>query len=157
MARFRFPMQSILDIKYKLETQAKQSFAAAQAALLSEEEKLQNLCGRKAGYEEKARSLLSGSLNVMDIEENKTAIIVLDGYIAEQTREVELARRKVERRREDMAAAMRERKTYETLRENAFQEFLAEENRAEGKMVDELVSYTYGQKKQAENQRPEES
>lgn len=155
MARFRFSMQSILDIKYKLETQAKQSFAAAQAALLAEEEKLENLRERKAGYEEKARSLLSGSLNVMDIEENKTAIIVMDGYIAEQTREVELARRKVERRREDMAAAMRERKTYETLRENAFQEFLAEENRAEGKTVDELVSYTYGQKKQAENKKTE--
>ncbi len=155
MARFRFPMQSILDVKYKLETQAKQSFAAAQAALLAEEEKLENLRERKAGYEEKARSLLSGSLNVMDIEENKTAIIVMDGYIAEQTREVELARRKVERRREDMAEAMRERKTYETLRENAFQEFLAEENRAEGKTVDELVSYTYGQKKQAENKKTE--
>lgn len=155
MARFRFSMQSILDIKYKLETQAKQSFAAAQAALLAEEEKLENLRERKSGYEEKARSLLSGSLNVMDIEENKTAIIVMDGYIAEQTREVELARRKVERRREDMAAAMRERKTYETLRENAFQEFLAEENRAEGKTVDELVSYTYGQKKQAENKKTE--
>lgn len=151
MARFRFPMQSILDIKYKLETQAKQSFAAAQAALLAEEEKLQRLCDRRAEYEEKARALLSGSLNVTDIEENKTAIVVMDGYIAEQTREVELARRKVERRREDMAAAMRERKTYETLRENAFQEFLSEENRAEGKTVDELVSYTYGQKKQAEN------
>lgn len=155
MARFRFSMQSILDIKYKLETQAKQSFAAAQAALLAEEEKLQALCDRKAGYEEKARMLLAGSLNMMDIEENKTAIIVMDGYIAEQTREVELARRKVERRREDMAEAMRERKTYETLRENAFQEFLVEENRAEGKTVDELVSYTYGQKKQAESQRAE--
>ena len=105
MARFRFPMQSILDIKYKLETQAKQSFAAAQAALLAEEEKLENLRSRRAGYEEKARGLLSGSLNMMDIEENKTAITVMDGYIAEQTREVELARRKVERRREDMAAA----------------------------------------------------
>ena len=155
MARFRFSMQSILDIKYKLETQAKQAFAAAQAALLAEEEKLQALCDRRAGYEEKARSLLEGSLNIMDIEENKTAIIVMDGYIAEQTREVELARRKVERRREDMAEAMRERKTYETLRENAFQEFLVEENRAEGKTVDELVSYTYGQKKQAESQRVE--
>ena len=155
MARFRFSMQSILDIKYKLETQAKQAFAAAQAALLAEEEKLQSLCDRKAGYEDKARSLLAGSLNVMDIEENKTAIIVMEGYIAEQTREVELARRKVERRREDMAEAMRERKTYETLRENAFQEFLIEENRAEGKTVDELVSYTYGQKKQAESQRAE--
>lgn len=149
MARFRFSMQSILNIKYKLETQAKQNFAAAQAALLTEEEKLKKLRDRKAGYEEKARQLLSGVLNFMDIEENKTAITVMEGYIAEQAGKVELARRKVERAREDMAQAMRERKTYETLREKAFQEFLLEENKAESKTVDELVSYTYGQKQKA--------
>lgn len=149
MARFRFSMQSILNIKYKLETQAKQNFAAAQAALLTEEEKLKKLRDRKAGYEEKARQLLSGVLNFMDIEENKTAITVMEGYIAEQVGKVELARRKVERAREDMAQAMRERKTYETLREKAFQEFLLEENKAESKTVDELVSYTYGQKQKA--------
>lgn len=150
MARFRFSMQSILEIKYKLETQAKQAFASAQAALLAEEEKLEGLKARKASYQEKARELLTGNLNVSQIEENQTAILVLDGYIAQKTREVETARRKVERAREDMAGAMRERKTYESLREKAFQEFLAEESRAEGKAVDELVSYTYGRKKNAD-------
>lgn len=153
MARFRFSMQSILNIKYKLETQAKQSFAAAQAALLTEEEKLQGLRDRKAGYQDKARQLLSGVLNFMDIEENKTAISVMEGYIEEQAGKVELARRKAERARADMTQAMRERKTYETLREKAFQEFLLEENKAESKTVDELVSYTYGQKQKAADRK----
>lgn len=153
MARFRFSMQSILNIKYKLETQAKQSFAAAQAALLTEEEKLQGLKDRKAGYQDKARQLLSGVLNFMDIEENKTAISVMEGYIEEQAGKVELARRKAERARADMTQAMRERKTYETLREKAFQEFLLEENKAESKTVDELVSYTYGQKQKAADRK----
>ena len=40
MARFRYRMQSILDIKLKMETQAKQEFAAAQQRLNEEEEKL---------------------------------------------------------------------------------------------------------------------
>lgn len=150
MARFRFSMQSILDIKEKLETQAKQSFAAAQAALLAEEEKLQALKDRRADYFEQGRGLRAGTLRVLDLEENQKAIKVIDEYITAQAREVDLARRRVERAREDMAEAMRERKTYETLREKAFQEFLQEENKAEGKSVDELVSYTYGQKQQAE-------
>lgn len=150
MARFRFSMQSILDIKGKLETQAKQSFAAAQARLLAEEERLQALEGRRAEYFERGRGLRAGTLRVLDLEENQKAISVLDDYISAQTREVDVARRRVERAREDMAEAMRERKTYETLREKAFQEFLQEENKAEGKSVDELVSYTYGQKQQAD-------
>ncbi|MBP5223358.1 MAG: flagellar export protein FliJ [Lachnospiraceae bacterium] len=148
MARFRFSMQSILDVKYKLETQAKQAFAAAQAALNAQEEKLRALEARKASYEDRVRELLEGNLRVLEIEENQAAIKTMERYIEVQKAEVELARRKTERARADMADAMRERKTYETLREKAFDEFLMEENRAEGKTVDELVSYTYGQKKQ---------
>lgn len=150
MARFRFSMQSILDVKYKLETQAKQAFASAQAALLTQEEKLQALTSRRAEYEQRARELLRGNLDVREIEATKNAMVVLDDYIRQQQEAVDLARRKVERAREDMAEAMRERKTYETLREKAFQDFLMEENKAEGKTVDELVSYTYGQKRQAQ-------
>ena len=148
MARFRFGMQGILNIKEKLETQTKQAFASAQAGLLAEEEKLNALKSRRAEYFEKGRGLRAGTLHILDLEENQNAIKILDGYIAEQEKNVELARRKVERAREDMAQAMREKKTYETLREKAFQEFLQEENKAEGKTVDELVSYTYGQKQQ---------
>ena len=150
MGRFRFSMQSILDIKDKLETQAKQHFALAQAALVREEEKLEALIARQDAYREKLRILLQGSLQVQKIEETRRAIRVMDDQIAKQSEAVSLARRKMERAREDMADAMRERKTYETLRENAFQEFLQEENRAEGKIVDELVSYTYGQKKKTD-------
>ena len=42
---------------------------------------------------------------------------------------------------------MKERKTYEKLREKSFEEFKAEVNHEESKEVDELTSYTYGQKK----------
>lgn len=48
----------------------------------------------------------------------------------------------------ELTEVMMERKTHETLREQAFQAFLQEENKAENKTVDELVSYTYGQKRQ---------
>ena len=40
MAKFKYRMQSILNVKMKLEVQAKQEFASAQAALSREEEKL---------------------------------------------------------------------------------------------------------------------
>ena len=46
----------------------------------------------------------------------------------------------------EMAEAMKERKMHETLREKAFEAFLQEENHAESKAIDELTSYTYGQK-----------
>lgn len=150
MARFRYSMQSILNIKTKMETQAKQEFGAASAALREEEERLQALYDRKTGYEREAATLLSGVLRIREIEDNKRAILCMDEYIAGQKRRITIAERNLEQARERLTEVMRERKTHETLKEKAFEQFLAEEKRQEGREVDELTSYTYGQRRKEE-------
>ena len=52
MAKFIYRMQSILDIKQKLEEQAKNEFAKARLQLTLEEDKLQKLKERKDAYVE---------------------------------------------------------------------------------------------------------
>lgn len=146
MARFRYRMQSILDIKLKMETQAKQEFAAAQMRLNEEEERLAALRERRAGYERKAREQLVGALNCRDMAENKEAILRMDEYIALQHIQIRKAEEKVEQAREKLAAVMIERKSHETLKEKAFEQFLMDEKKQESKEVDELTSYTYGQR-----------
>ena len=148
MARFRYRLQKVLNIKLKLEDQAKQEFSTARMLLIREEEKLEALYERKRGYEDRARELLSGVLDVQEIETNKNAILTMDGYIADQRMHVEKAQRRLEQAREHMTAAMQERKIQETLREKEFEAFLREENRAESKVIDELTSYTYGQRQE---------
>lgn len=146
MARFRYSLQNILNIKEKMETQAKQEFGAALAALGVETEHLERLQDRKRAYEEKSGSLLQGKLDLRAIEENKEALLKMDSLVAAQCIRVEKAQENVETAREHMADAMKERKMHETLREKAFEAFLQEENHAESKSIDELTSYTYGQK-----------
>ncbi len=148
MARFRYSLQSILNIKLKMETLAKQEFSAAKYMLDAEEEKLTTLFERKNDYEQEAHSLLRGTLNVRDIEDNKNAIMIMEQFIVGQKMEVEKARKRLEEARLHLEDVMKERKMHETLREKAFDNFLLEENRQEGKSVDELTSYTYGQKRQ---------
>lgn len=82
------------------------------------------------------------------MEDNKNAILIMDQYIADQKVRVKRASARVEKAREALAEVMKERKMHETLKEKAFETFLREENRQEGKVVDELVSYTYSQKRQ---------
>lgn len=146
MEKFRYSMQSILNIKMKMETQAKQEFSAARAALDAEEAKLKGLIDRRTGYEEKAKVLLAGILDLRAVEENREAILCMDGYIEEQRKQTQRAEKQLEQARRRMAEAMMERKTHETLKEKAFQQFLLELKREEGKEVDELTSYTYGQR-----------
>lgn len=148
MARFVYKLQNILKLKQKMEDQAKQEFSVANMALDEALAKLDELIARKKTYEERAKKLLNGTLDVREIEINQNALLVMDGYIAEQRGKVSLAQKAVEEAREHMALAMRERKTQEILRERAFEEFLREENRAESKAIDELTSYVYGQKQE---------
>lgn len=147
MARFRYRMQSILDIKLKMETQAKQEFAEARMRLDQEEERLAALRERRENYERRARERLMGMLNCRDMAENKEALLRMDEYIAQQQQRVREAEKKLEQAREKLAAVMIERKSHETLKEKAFEQFLQDEKRQEGKEVDELTSYTYGQRR----------
>jgi len=151
MARFRYSLQSILDIKLKMETQAKQEFSIAKNRLDEEERKLALLFQRKKEYEDEARELLSGTLNVRDMEEARNAILIMEEYILLQRHQVTIAQAKLEEAREKMTELMKERKTHESLKEKAFEEFLMEENKQESKSIDELTSYKYGQKRQVKN------
>ena len=151
MARFHYSMQSILDIKLKMETQAKQDFSAARAALDREEEILEQLVKRRQGYVDRAVQLLSGNLDVQEIEENKSAILSMDGFIADQKERVAWAEERLEQARMRLTEVMQERKTHENLKEKAFGQFLVEENRRESKEVDELTSYVYGRRRSEKN------
>lgn len=147
MAKFVYRMQSILNIKVKLETQARMQFATAKRALDDEEEKLEQLKERREAYIEEARARRNNALSVKELRDSKTAIQIMDDFIVEQKEQVARAAQKVEEARERLKEVMLERKTHERLREKAFEEFVAELNHEESKEIDELTSYTYGQKR----------
>ncbi len=146
MARFRYRMQSILDIKLKMETQAKQEFAEARIRLDEEEAKMEALNERKAQYEQQARNMLVGTLNCRDMAENKEALLRMDEYMELQRLQIRKAERIVEQAREKLAEVMMERKSHDTLKEKAFEQFLQDEKKQESKEIDELTSYTYGRR-----------
>ena len=146
MARFIYRMQSILNIKEKMEEQARMDFAAARMHLDEEEEKLQILNDRKAAYENKGRELRKDSLKVREILENREAITCMEEFIAFQMHQVELAEAHLEDARYKLQVARQESKTQEKLKEKAFDVFMREENAREAKEVDELTSYTHGRK-----------
>lgn len=149
MAVFRYKMQSILDIKLKMETQAKQEFAQAKNVLDREEAKLEMLCNRKQEYEAYAKQLLRGKLEVQEINQNNVAIMKTREAIDEQKKRVAKAQQLLEMAREKLQEVVMERKVQESLKEKAFEAFLQEEKQQESKEIDQLTSYTYGQKIQS--------
>lgn len=143
MAKFVFKMQNILEVKLKLEDQAKSAYATAIAALEAEKEKQRLLEARKAGYEEQLASIMQASLQVTEICRLEDAVEVMKYRIHEQMIMVKNAELQVKKAQKMLQDAMVERKTYEKLKENAFEEFKQEINAQEKKEIDELVSYKF--------------
>lgn len=143
MAKFTYRMQNILDIKIKMENQAKIAYGIASKRLQEEQEKLQAIMIQRASYERRARELVNGSLKVQEIKECRRAIDVMKSKQRTQMMNVHAAEKNVELARTELNRVMVERKTHEKLREKAFEEFRQELERAESKEIDELVSYSY--------------
>ncbi len=144
MARFKYKMQNILELKMKLEEQQKMALVTARINLNDEEDKLEGLYARKRSYEESLRESYKNKLNVNAIKMGALAYESMDYFIGLQKIEVKKAAGKVELEQNKMSEAMKERKIQEKLREKAFSNFLKEVDAEESAMVDELVAYKYG-------------
>ena len=144
MAKFIFKMQNILEVKEKLEEQAKSAYALALAKVEEEQQKLLELQEKKYQYEKKLKSLMDSALPVMEIKRLEDAVEIMKYKIGVQQVAVQDAQIKAERARVLLQNAMVERKTYDKLKEKAFVEFKIELNAQEKKEVDELVSYRFG-------------
>lgn len=144
MARFVFPMQNILNMKEKLEEQEKNQYAQANMRLqeaIAEQEALEL---RLENEKRKLQKDISSDLNINEIRRREDAVEIFRMYVRQQILVVKQREKEVEVARERLNEAMKERKTFEKLREHAFERFCIEENLREQKEVDELVSYRYG-------------
>jgi len=144
VAKFKYRMQNILDVKQKLETQAKNEFAIAAAVVNEEEEKLQALYDRMNGYREYLRKIQTGTLDFKEIKETTQSIESLKYIIEEQKKVLVKAQKVLEVKRVALAEAMQDVKTHEKLKEKEFAQFMADEAARESKEIDELVSYRFG-------------
>lgn len=150
MAKFIYKMQNILELKYKLEEQAKTNYGEARLHLNQEEEKRDKLNIRRQEYEEKLMNLMGSHLNIKSIKACEDAVEVMKYKIKVQQIAVLDAQKRLEQARLRLNEAMKERKIHEKLKENAFEAFKLEINAEEKKEVDELVSFQYSKKKDEE-------
>lgn len=143
MAKFKYSMQNILEIKIKLETQAKNEFSIANRKYQTEKDRLDELVLKRVGYETRLKESLCGELNIKDINNLKKDINSIKSAIRTQLSNVKKAEDELEIKRYALNELMKERKTHEKLREKKFDEFQKEERDNESKEIDQLVSFTY--------------
>ena len=142
MAKFKYRMQNILDIKTKLETQAQNEYGIANRKYLEEQAALQELMIRRVEYEKSLKELVEGMLDIKSINNARNDVNNIKTLVRRQMMEVHKAEIVLEKTRNELNEKMKERKTHEKLKEHALDEFKADLQMAETKEIDELVSYT---------------
>ncbi len=146
MTKFKYNMQNVLDIKYRLEDQAKAAYVKARQRLEDENQKLERLTKERIQHEIYLRKMMQGKLDVLEINFTTKAIDLKKEEIKRQALHVVAAERKVEAAREKLNEVVIERKTHEKLKEQAYEEFQLELASEEKKEIDELVSYRFHNK-----------
>ncbi|MBR2045930.1 MAG: flagellar export protein FliJ [Agathobacter sp.] len=146
MAKFKYRMQNILDVKMKLESQAKIAYGIANQKYLDEQKKLQEIVLRRNSYEKILKESMTGTINVREVTHARADVNTMKTLMRRQMIEVHKAELALEDARRALNEVMQERKTHEKLKEKAFQQFMEEEKAAESKEIDQLVSYTYNNK-----------
>lgn len=144
MAKFIYSMQNILNIKYKLEEQAKSEYALAKAELEEQQQVLWHFHERRIGYANQLKESISSHLNLKEIRNLQDAVENMKYRIRIQAGVVKKAEKKAALAEAKLTYAMKERKTHEKLKENAFDEFKKEVQAQESKEIDELTSFRYG-------------
>lgn len=148
MAVFKYRMQNILDIKEKLENQEKIAYSRANAVLMEEQRRLQELMARKAGYDRQLQEAEQGLLDIARIRICRQSIDAMKSMIRTQMMNVHVAQKNLDVARDRLNSVMQERKTHENLKEKAFEVFKEELAVEENKITDGLVSYTYHNKQE---------
>lgn len=146
MAKFRYRMQNILDIKMKLESQAKIAYGIANQKYLEEQRKLQEIVLRRTSYEKALKESMLGTIDVRKVSRARADVNTMKTIMRRQMIEVHKAEKQLEDARKALNEVMMERKTHEKLKEKAFEQFKVELNAEESKEIDQLVSYTYNER-----------
>ncbi len=143
MKKFRYSMESLLQIKMKMEEQMRIAYLNARTRLTQEEEKLKQLEMKKLALEEELRSLRMNRLDLLKIKQCEHAIEITVMNIKQQTVAVKNAAHRLEVARIRLNDAMVERKTQERLKEKAFDEYLLELEAEDRKEIDERTSFQF--------------
>lgn len=143
MAKFIFNMQSLLNIKEKLEDKSKTEYGKALNKLEEEKNILLSLENKKRENILSFKQSISLSVKPNYIDSINKYISFIDKKIEEQQENIDKAKKFVEEKRLQLLEAIKQRKVLEALKEKEKENYFKEELKREQKVIDEIVSYKY--------------
>ncbi|MCL1936563.1 MAG: flagellar export protein FliJ [Defluviitaleaceae bacterium] len=144
MSKFKFKMESVLNLKERIAEQKEQEFGKAMQALAKEKTILENYyTDRKNAISQLKSEMESSNLKPIDFQILSNYIESTKVKIVNQEKLIKKAEQFVEFKRRELVEATKEKKMMEKLKENEFEEYIDETKKKEQKTVDEIVSFRF--------------
>jgi len=142
MAKFIFKLQSVLNLRKQKEDSIKNELAAAMRKLEAEKRKLSEL---ENALEDTVREFnkKAKKATVHELIKFNGYLSLLNSRIKSQKENVNNAAKYVDKVREELVKAMKDRKILEKLKDRQYEDFLLEQKKLEQKTNDEIVSFNY--------------
>ncbi len=140
MASFSFRLQPVLNIRIQTEDNLKNELGKAIQLLEAEKRKHSELESELDGLVNEFNKKTKKT-TVRKLIEVKEYLSLLDSKIKRQKENVNSAMLNVDKIREELVKAVKDRKILEKLRDRKYEEYLLEQKRLEQKTNDEIVSY----------------
>jgi len=148
MAKFNFRLQQYLGIKEQIEDQKELEYGKALQKVEEEKAIHRDLCARRDNQIEDLREALTRPIDPIEVRRYNNVIDRIKQQIIMQLEKIAAAEAFAEQKRLELVQAMKERKALDIVKDNQREEFLLEQNLAEQKQVDELVSFKYTERLQ---------
>lgn len=140
MAGFNFKLERVLNYKETLENEKKSKFAQAKQKLAKEESLLDDYYKHK-NLIVKEKNSVSNKIKAGELVLYNSYIDTINKRIENQKIIVTRTKGELEKAKDEMINAVKEKKIFQKLKENKYQEYIYQLGKEEEKIIDSLVSY----------------
>lgn len=138
---FNFKLEKVLDYRENIEKKNKEEFSQKLAIYNREKEEVEKLTLKKQIIQSKEYTKNLKTAN--DLRIYQRYLIYIEKSIEEKMMDLEEAEKELEKSRLNLIKSTKDKKIIEILKENAFEDYLSEENRIEQKNLDDIALRGY--------------
>jgi len=140
MDKFNFKLEKVLDYKKIIEIDKKGEYGKAKQKLIKEENVLEDYNRYKDNIKNE-RNLSIDKTNIANLKLYNDYLLDIDRRILEQEKIVDKTKEKLEIAKDELLEATKEKKTFERLKENRYEEYLYSMKKEEEKIIDTIVTF----------------
>lgn len=140
MRGFSFKLDKVLNYKENIENIKKAEYGDINQKLIREEEKLLSYHTYKKDLLEKRNEHSKGT-TINNLKLYNRVLEDISQAIKNQEKLILDIKKELEKSKEELLVAMQEKKSFEKLKENDYEEYIVEAKKSEEKIIDEIVSF----------------